>query len=480
MIDTISLKTSLIDLAVSGRLSKEFQTEDSVDEIIEKLPAPSNKRKKLLGQTFEYGKQGDIPDSWRWMPLGEISTYGDTPVKATTSNVTDNTWVLDLEDIKSGGELLTKIRANEKQFAGEKTIFHSGQILYSKLRPYLKKVLVADEDGISTPELISFDVFGGILPKYIVFCLLDSFTNRAIDKRSYGIKMPRIDVGFMVNLPIPIPPVSEQQYIIERLEKAFDLIDTVDTLQGEYTSNQEVLKSKLIDAAIQGQLTEQLPEDGTAEELLSRIAVEKKKLMEDGKIPKEKKLQKIKKEDIPFEIPMSWQWVRVQEVASYITDYVANGSFATLKANTKTYKEPNYALFVRTMDLSSNFKDGCSYIDKKSYDFLKKSKLFGGELILPNIGASIGKAFIMPDMGMPMSLAPNSILLKFTEPIMNEYFSFVVKSTYGSKLLNKTQGGSATAKFSKTDLRSLVVPLPPLSEIVRIVDAINRALEIIK
>ena len=113
------------------------------------------------------------------------------------------------------------------------------------------------------------------------------------------------------------------------------------------------------------------------------------------------------------------------------------------------------------------------------YDFLQKSQLFGGELILPNIGASIGKAFIMPDMGMPMSLAPNAILLKFTEPIMNEYFSFVVKSTYGSKLLNKTQGGSATAKFSKTDLRALIVPLPPLNEIIRIVTMLNNALKMI-
>ncbi|MBQ1659357.1 MAG: restriction endonuclease subunit S [Clostridia bacterium] len=133
-------------------------------------------------------------------------------------------------------------------------------------------------------------------------------------------------------------------------------------------------------------------------------------------------------------------------------------------------------MFVRTMDLSVGFKEECSYIDKESYDFLKKSQLFGGELILPNIGASIGKAFIMPNLGMPMSLAPNSIMLKFTEPIINLYFSFIIKSSYGYKLLNKTQGGSATAKFSKTDLRSLIVPIPPLSEIKRIVKKLNEIL----
>ena len=320
MIDTISLKSSLIDLAVSGRLSTEFHAEDSVIEIIDKLPAPSNKRKKLLGQAFEYGKQFDIPDNWRWMPLGEISSYGDTPVKANASNVKDNTWILDLEDIKAGGELLTKTRANEKQFAGEKTIFRSGQVLYSKLRPYLKKVLVADEDGISTPELISFDVFGGILPQYMVYCLLDSFTNRAIDKRSYGIKMPRIDAGFMVNLPVPVPPISEQQYIIEKIERAFVLIDTVDDLQGEYASNKEALKRKLIDAAIQGKLTEQLPEDGTAEELIQIINAERKKEEAEGTIKKVDALPPLMEKEMPFPIPQNWKWVRFGN-----TSYIVRG-----------------------------------------------------------------------------------------------------------------------------------------------------------
>ena len=235
----------------------------------------------------------------------------------------------------------------------------------------------------------------------------------------------------------------------------------------------KALRSRILDLAIQGKLTEQLPSDGTADDLLSHINKEKIELIQKGKIPKEKPLPEISADEIAFEIPNNWKWVRVQDIASYITDYVANGSFATLKAHTQTYKEPNYAIFVRTMDFSSDFKSDCSYIDKESYDFLEKSRLYGGELILPNIGASIGKAFIMPDLGMPMSLAPNSILLKFTEPVMNIYFSFIVKSRFGSNLLNITQGGSATAKFSKTDLRSLIVPIPPLAEQKRIVERVE-------
>jgi len=234
-----------------------------------------------------------------------------------------------------------------------------------------------------------------------------------------------------------------------------------------------LLKESLLQYAIKGKLVEQRPEEGTAEDLLQEIAKEKEKLISDGKIPKEKRLAEISEDEKEFDIPDSWRYVRVQDIASYITDYVANGSFATLKKHTTTYKTPNYAIFVRTMDLTAGFNGECSYIDKASYDFLEKSKLYGGELILPNIGGSIGKAFLMPDLGMPMSLAPNSIMLKFLHPVMNKFFSYIIQSTYGKKFLIDTKGGTATPKFSKTELRNMVVMLPPIREIERIVAKIE-------
>ena len=123
------------------------------------------------------------------------------------------------------------------------------------------------------------------------------------------------------------------------------------------------LKESLLQYAIQGKLVDQRPKEGTAEELLSEIAKEKDLLISEGRIPKEKKLPLISDEEKEFDIPDNWRYVRVQDIASYITDYVANGSFATLKKHTTTYKTPNYAIFVRTMDLTANFVGECSYID---------------------------------------------------------------------------------------------------------------------
>ena len=163
----------------------------------------------------------------------------------------------------------------------------------------------------------------------------------------------------------------------------------------------------------------------------------------------------------------------MEPIASLITDYVANGSFASLKANVRTYKEKNYALLVRTVDFANNFKGDLSYIDKESYDFLEKSKLYGGELMLSNIGASIGKVFKVPHLDTPMSLAPNAIILRFFNDITCDYFEYVFKSFVGQNYLQFLSGGAAMPKFNKTDLRAMIVPVPPIKEQERIVESVK-------
>ena len=172
-------------------------------------------------------------------------------------------------------------------------------------------------------------------------------------------------------------------------------------------------------------------------------------------------------------MPDGWAWSRLEPIASLITDYVANGSFASLKANVRTYKEKNYALFVRTVDFANNFKGDLSYIDKESYDFLEKSKLYGGELMLSNIGASIGKVFKVPHLDTPMSLAPNAIILRFFNDITCDYFEYVFKSFVGQNYLQFLSGGAAMPKFNQTDLRAMIVPVPPIKEQERIVESVK-------
>ena len=472
MIDISTFKTAIIDLAVTGQLSAQFHVEDSVEEITSKLPPLSNKRKKLLGQSFEYGKQATLPEHWRWICLGEISSYGDTPKKAYFDDVSGDTWILDLEDIKSGGQIIKKTRVHGKKFIGDKTVFSEGQVLYSKLRPYLKKVLVADGNGTSTPELISFDTFGGMVPQYIVYCLLSTFTDRAIEKRSYGIKMPRIDAAFMVNLPIPVPPVSEQQFIVNRVKKAFSVLDTIDMLQAQYADNLTTLKSKLIDLAIQGKLTEQQPEDGTAEALYLQIQTEKQKKVMTGQVKRVKQLPQIVTEEIPFEMPLGWKWCRLESIFNFIDYRGATPNktdhgipFVTAKNVRQGYIDYSIKEYISEEDYRNRQSRGISH---------KGDLLFTTE-------APMGYAAIA-DLEKFSAGQRLITLQQYTDnpSLDNRYYMYAISTIFFQKQLDEKCSGTTVKGIKADRLKEFLVPLPPLAEQRRIVAKLDEVLEIIK
>lgn len=467
MIDAISLKAAIIDLAVSGKLSSDFCATDSATEIVSSLPPVSSKREKLLSQSFDYGKQFSIPEHWRWVPLGEISSYGDTPEKAYYSDVTSDTWILDLEDIKAGGEIIEKTRAEKKKFIGDKTVFKKGQILYSKLRPYLKKILVADEDGVSTPELIAFDTYGGILPQYIVYCLLSSYVDRAIDKRSYGVKMPRIDAGFMVNLPIPLPPISEQRFIVDRVEKVFSQISIIDTLQSQYQDNLATLKSKIIDAGIQGKLTEQLPEDGTAEDLYQQIQQERKKQEECGKIKKEDLFPDIEDQSIPFSVPNTWLWTYLGNV-SYI---VRGGSPRPIKQYIT--HDADGINWIKIGDVEKGGKYIYHTNERIIPEGEKKSRrVYPGDFLLTN-SMSFGRPYISQIEGC---IHDGWLLIRNLNGFDPDYLYYLLSSSYLYGQFTEKASGSTVDNLNIDKVKSAMIPLPPLAEQKRIVAKLEELL----
>ncbi len=240
----------------------------------------------------------------------------------------------------------------------------------------------------------------------------------------------------------------------------------------------KALRNKILDLAISGKLTEQLPEDGNAEDLYAQIQEEKARLIAEGKIKKEKPLPPINEDEIPFEIPENWEWVRLGNYCQKVTDQVASGSFASLRENVNSLKTKDYALMVKTADFANGFTENLTYTDKHGYEFLNNSNLFGGELILSNIG-SIGKCFIVPKLEIKMTLAPNSIMLKLTSDELRDYLYYFLLSSQGFMELEGISTGVAVKKFNKTDLKGILIPIPPLAEQKRIVSAVEDAFAVI-
>ena len=162
----------------------------------------------------------EIPDSWEWVRLGFASTYDAPKNKINAKDAPVDIWGLDLEDIEKGGRLLKRYRVGERKAIGDKTYFSQGDILYSKLRPYLLKILIAPESGICTPEIVPFRMLGGIDHEYIVHYLHSPYVDNLINTATYGVKMPRAGTETMTSLLVPIPPINEQHRIVMQINKA--------------------------------------------------------------------------------------------------------------------------------------------------------------------------------------------------------------------------------------------------------------------
>ncbi len=220
----------------------------------------------------------------------------------------------------------------------------------------------------------------------------------------------------------------------------------------------------------------------TAKELMTQIALAKKEAVLKGIIREEKSMPPIENKEIPYSLPDGWQWIRLGDYALKVTDYVASGSFASLKENVLITNEPNYAIMVKTADFSNGFTKNLTYTDEHGYEFLSNSNLFGGELILSNIG-SIGKVFIVPYLEQPMTLASNTVMVKVTDDSLIKYLYYYFLSPLGQRTLFSISSGTSMMKFNKTQLKNILVPVAPLEvqqEIVKQIESVSKVIELRK
>ncbi len=244
-----ALKKSILQEAVQGKLVPQDPSDEPAEALLERIRAEKQllikegKIKKDKHESVIFRRDNshyekldgverciddelpfEIPENWCWARLGSISSYAETKQKINAANADSDIWGLDLEDIEKGGRLIERKTVGERKAIGDKTVFSKGDILYSKLRPYLLKILVAPECGICTPEIVPFQMYGGIVSEYIVNYLRSPYVDNLINSITYGVKMPRVGTETMTTLFVPIPPLAEQQRIVQRIEELLPLV----------------------------------------------------------------------------------------------------------------------------------------------------------------------------------------------------------------------------------------------------------------
>ncbi|WP_298642768.1 restriction endonuclease subunit S [uncultured Prevotella sp.] len=203
--------------------------------------------------------------------MGEISNYGTT-INIQVDDIDKNEWILELEDIeKETANIIQRLSASERSVKGTRHKFSAGSILYSKLRTYLNKVLVAPSEGYCTTEIMPFDTYGIISNEYICHVLRSPFFLDYTLQCGYGVKMPRLSTTDACNGMIPLPPLNEQIRIVEAIKYWFVLIDIIESGKENLQETIKQAKSKILDLAIHGKLVPQDPTDEPASKLLKRI-----------------------------------------------------------------------------------------------------------------------------------------------------------------------------------------------------------------
>ena len=441
----------------------------------------------------------DVPQGWEWCRLGEISTYAQTKRKINASNADSQLWGLDLEDIEKGGKLLNIKTVGERKAIGDKTIFNRGDILYSKLRPYLLKILVAPEGGICTPEIIPFTCYGNIRKDYIVSFLKSPYVDDYINSVTFGVKMPRVSTETMTSLLVPLPPLSEQFRIDTKIKELMPYIDGYGKAQNKLNKlNEELsntIRKSILQEAIQGKLVPQIAEEGSAQELLEQIKEEKRKLVKEGKLKKSALSDSVIfrgddnkyyelidgspvciDEFLPFQIPETWVWCKVKDLLEIQT----GASFKKEQANANK----KGIRILRGGNILPNkyiFKDDDIFV---SDEFVNANTVLKKNCIITPAVTSLENickmAVIEKDYnnvsagGFVFIISP--YIQDFNHSLVLAYFlqsPFLIETMRG---ITK-KSGAAFYNLGKERLKELYIPLPPMAEQQRIVAQIEKLFE---
>ena len=436
----------------------------------------------------------DIPDSWEWVRLGNISSYAETKQKVNATSADSSIWGLDLEDIEKGGRLLEYKTVGERKAVGDKTVFTKGDILYSKLRPYLLKILVAPDDGICTPEIVPFRVYGGIDPSYIVNYLKSPYVDNLINSITYGVKMPRVGTETMTSLLVPIPPLEEQRRIVEKIDEVASAVSAYDVA---YQKNEalnstfpEALKKSILQEAVQGKLVPQDPSDEPAEALLEHIRAEKQRLVKEGEIKKDKHESVIFRRDnshyekrgskeenindiIPFELPDSWEWIRLSAILTS-TDA---GKSPQCENRPRTIGE--WGVIKTTAIQDGYFLAEENKVLPLDFNLQESMVVHHGDLLITRAGPRNRTGVICVVDGEPenLILSDKTVRLSYLRNFVNPHYVMTALSSPAMQYFvvdAMTGMASSQVNISQEKMKTFLLPLPPLNEQQRIVDEVSK------
>ena len=504
------LKNSILQWAIQGKLVPQDPNDEPASVLLDKIRQEKErliKEKKIKrdknasiiyrGEDNSYYEKilatgevkcideevpFEIPQGWEWCRVSSLFQINPKVVAEDNTSAA----FIPMEAISAGYG--SEFRYYEKEWGEIKsgyTVFADDDIAFAKITPCFQNRKSAIFEGLpngigaGTTELKILRTYGETINRWFVLYFLESpyFIDEATFKGTAN--QQRIIVGYLENKLFPLPPLAEQERIVDKIGLVMPIIDkyskSQELLDKMNVELNECLKKSVLQEAIQGKLVPQIAKEGTAHELLEQVKAEKQKLVKEGKLKKsalassvifrgddnkywEKSTECMECIDdkIPFEIPSTWCWVRHNQL------FEISGGSQPPKSQFVDNPKSGYIRLYQIRDYGSNPMP--VYIPKEKANKLTKE----GDIILARYGGSLGKVFWAKDGAYNVAMA--KVIPLFDSEFVNKQYLFLFYQSSIYQYLVKDHSRSAQAGFNKDDLTDLFFPLPPLEEQSRIVE----------
>lgn len=463
------LKASILQYAIQGKLVEQRPEEGTGEELYRQIQAEKQrlikegkiKKEKALPEIAEDEIPFDLPDSWKWVRLNAVivllSGSDLTPNKYNNS-CKGIPYITGASNIE--GEKLVINRWTEYP----NNIAHNGDLLLTCKGTVGKTTILNEPEVHIARQLMAITAIELNL-KYLKY-----FVESHVDVLKAKAKslIPGIERDNVLKLLLPLPPLAEQHRIVAKIEELLPYVDryaaAYEKLEQFNAKFPEDMKKSILQYAIQGKLVEQRPEEGTGKELYRQIQEEKKRLIKEGTIKKEKPLAEIAEDEIPFDIPENWKWVQLGNLASI------NGGFA--------FKSTNYTTEgVRVIRISDFNETG--FVNDKIVrypydDSLSQYVLDVKNILLCMTGGTVGKSLFITKLDEKMVVNQRVATIK-VESVLPEYVYQVILAPITQKVIQDSKN-STNDNISMDTIKSFLIPLPPLAEQKRIVAKLEEIL----
>ena len=483
-VDTKALRQRILTLAIQGKLTDQRKEDGNARDLYNQIQEEKQKlikekkikKAKPLPKIEEDEIPFDIPENWMWVRFLDILDIRDG-THDTPQYVPKGVPLITGKNISKGYldfSTAKQISYEDAKKINKRSKVDYNDIIFAMIGTIGNPIIIKENVLFSIKNVALLKHFSDLIDMDYVLSYLYWFM-KEMNNTAVGVAQKFVSLGTIRSSIIPLPPLAEQKRIADKVSALFAQLDAIDKAYDEYRELQQTMKSRLFEQAIQGKLTDQRKEDGTAQDLYNQIQEEKQRLIKEKKIKKEKPLPEITTEEIPFKIPENWMWVRLNDIVG-----------KTIKRG----KSPKYSTVgdVLVFAQKCNTKPGKININlakKLDFSVLKKYPeeefMKSGDIVINSTGnGTMGRVGFFTDKDNPdnLKIVPDShvTIIRVLHNFVDSKYVFCYLKTLQPLLGSSGDGSTNQKELKPHKIASLWFPLPPLAEQKRIVEKLDKLL----